>query len=448
MELLLVLTSYFGQQVWLHSISISFYEIGLAMIGTLTFIRGIRKRNNKANSTVDRVMNVFIILTIARIFTCIVSIWFNYLGDVTEFLSIGPSLDFIMLMYILQKTKLNFDKLWRYGFIFMLLNCIVAIMQYALSKGAIRGYGYMGSAFFNFALPFFLYSLNNMKPNINKAFVIISAVAIFTSEQRTLVAMAALTLVIHYLLTTKKFWDVSKFFKIVGALVLTISMAFYLSPAGMRQIYVQKYLQIIHGGGTIEYRYILWDIAWKLFQKFPFIGIGSGGFGRLLPKYLDLSSRGWVLLYNGLTDLSPHNTFLKILSETGLIGVIVYYTIPLLIIRYLWRKRSSIIVHNEKYSYLLSCIISLTIYDAFGEGTMVPYYLFIVILAISVVKQNDAERVDEKDYFLSSWRLFSPIKGVAGGPQSNSSLVRVESFTQVDGVDMERIPHRNNGLIS
>jgi O-antigen ligase len=76
-------------------------------------------------------------------------------------------------------------------------------------------------------------------------------------------------------------------------------------------------------GGTIQWRLFLWDKSLGAFLKQPVTGIGSGGFARQvdhLPQVFDVK----LARSDKDTPLSTHNTFLGVLSETGLLGVVAY----------------------------------------------------------------------------------------------------------------------------
>ena len=59
----------------------------------------------------------------------------------------------------------------------------------------------------------------------------------------------------------------------------------------------------------LQERFLYYHSAWRAFLTQPFIGMGTGG---------------WPI-FQGLGDieLHPHNLFLEVLSETGLIGFIL-----------------------------------------------------------------------------------------------------------------------------
>ena len=61
-------------------------------------------------------------------------------------------------------------------------------------------------------------------------------------------------------------------------------------------------------------RFILWDVAWRMFRDHPLTGVGPGGYGRLYTMY-----------HTGIVESqdvwsSAHNLYLQQLAERGLLG--------------------------------------------------------------------------------------------------------------------------------
>ena len=64
----------------------------------------------------------------------------------------------------------------------------------------------------------------------------------------------------------------------------------------------------------------LWQAGWQVFSQNPFIGIGSGAFGAATISYTSLrNDEGGALI--------AHNTFVSVLTETGLIGLVLFLSV-------------------------------------------------------------------------------------------------------------------------
>jgi O-antigen ligase len=68
-------------------------------------------------------------------------------------------------------------------------------------------------------------------------------------------------------------------------------------------------------------RIFIWDTAWNAFKAHPFIGIGAYSFMFSSKEYHNVEES----LYNNyVKGLTPHETFLMVLTETGILGLICF----------------------------------------------------------------------------------------------------------------------------
>ena len=75
-----------------------------------------------------------------------------------------------------------------------------------------------------------------------------------------------------------------------------------------------------HGKETsIGLRIIAWRNALELIKKHPILGVGTGGYETAFVAYIK-NQEGW----EGFIHHDPHNQFMKIFVELGLIGLIVF----------------------------------------------------------------------------------------------------------------------------
>lgn len=94
---------------------------------------------------------------------------------------------------------------------------------------------------------------------------------------------------------------------------------------------------------NIGERVVYWEFGWDVFNKYPILGVGLGNVGRFSEELL--SPEAWkmgevrkILLY-GTTLPNTKNLWVRILSETGIIGFSVFMT-WLIILWYSARKLS------------------------------------------------------------------------------------------------------------
>jgi O-antigen ligase len=72
---------------------------------------------------------------------------------------------------------------------------------------------------------------------------------------------------------------------------------------------IQRSLSVLLGSGSglsSNGRFELWKQAWHVFERHPLFGIGTGGFGALQPD-----------------ELYPHNLFLEVSAELGIVGLLL-----------------------------------------------------------------------------------------------------------------------------
>lgn len=77
------------------------------------------------------------------------------------------------------------------------------------------------------------------------------------------------------------------------------------------------------GGGTTG-RSSVWAVAWKIFTEHPWLGIGIGNFQTVEPHY---TLRSGTLTRVDLIAENPHyvhNVYLQLLTETGIVGFLIF----------------------------------------------------------------------------------------------------------------------------
>lgn len=75
---------------------------------------------------------------------------------------------------------------------------------------------------------------------------------------------------------------------------------------------------VTQGSDTMGLRYSLWEAGWRMFTDKPLSGVGIGNFIGLLQFY----GTGLPFLANRVSW--AHNTYVQILSETGIVGFVLF----------------------------------------------------------------------------------------------------------------------------
>jgi hypothetical protein len=89
--------------------------------------------------------------------------------------------------------------------------------------------------------------------------------------------------------------------------------------------------------GSINERYFLWSKTFKLIKSAPFFGVGTGNWKLEFPRNglggLDRAE------FRNTVFLRPHNDYLWILAETGMVGLLLWLLVFLVLIRDFWLKK-------------------------------------------------------------------------------------------------------------
>jgi hypothetical protein len=139
----------------------------------------------------------------------------------------------------------------------------------------------------------------------------------------------AVSMVRHRGLT--RFW-------LVGSLLLVLSWGTSLRASGQRQFALASSMVSLGSGKdySVQARKLLWQSAWKAGLEHPFLGVGWGHFG---DAYLaNRAQEPDVLLKRSRRPEDPHNQPLRVLSETGWVGLGFWAAWALLALRAQWRR--------------------------------------------------------------------------------------------------------------
>ena len=128
---------------------------------------------------------------------------------------------------------------------------------------------------------------------------------LFVTGKRGPFIAAVLGLLFYFYLGFVK--RISPKFRIISMIVLAVIIsAFYFYGDLLPHIFAYSPMAIMEGQST-TIRLELYSLSRELFFQNPILGVGTGGFSQLS------GSGGY-----------PHNIFLEILSENGLVGIMIF----------------------------------------------------------------------------------------------------------------------------
>ncbi|HEL2164262.1 TPA: O-antigen ligase family protein [Streptococcus suis] len=305
-------------------------------------------------------------------------------------MSLGYFFEFILVWFIIMnfQTKVSFEKIWNIGVILLVINNIYAIIE-LFFNGTARAGGFIGPAITCFALPYILYGLFKRGRKFDeKKSQLISLIGIagaIVSKQRTLIILILLNIFIYLLLSKRNLLKLLP--KIIFSFIIIAFIILFAIPDSLKEYYIYKYNEIFWSltaniDSSMHTRYVLWDASIGLFFSSPFFGIGSGMFTRQSATQLqNFSSR---LVTERVVGLSTHNFFLEYASELGIIGLFLTYFLIFRIFKDIKNRAITYGVKNDfMFEVLFSSLLTLTLYDLFGQGTFLYFWNYTLVIMYS-----------------------------------------------------------------
>lgn len=117
-----------------------------------------------------------------------------------------------------------------------------------------------------------------------------------------------------------------------GVLVIAIAATaafFATSPAAWERIYAGN----TTGSGRVD----IWQVAWRVANDHPIVGVGINQFPQVSPHYV--RQPGALDYVDLIVDkhIVVHNLYLELWAETGIVGVLLFLAIVVASIREAWR---------------------------------------------------------------------------------------------------------------
>ena len=335
--------------------------------------------------------------------------YYNLLNNLIA-LSLSLHLLFFFIILLVFSISINSYKNIRiYTKVFIalvLLNSIDIIMT-AIFTGK-RVFGFAGIMFVEYVgyaiiiLFLIILNTNRAKYFYSILFLFFSLALIFTQTRSIwIVVITVLFSIFIHSLLRNDFYTVSikkviKYSFIVFSVlvVLVFSLKGYNEDV-FKRLEVKKieqtddpnrfFLQI----NSFVTRYFIWSTAWNAFANNPVIGIGFYSFPFNSKEYANIEP---IFYDTYVKNLTPHETFLAVLTESGLIGLAGFLSFLFYTLLYAYRSIKISLDRNEKNHSLV--IFWLSIYTFFsmivtdawlwGHGLM----LWSVLIGISIANRR------------------------------------------------------------
>ena len=213
-----------------------------------------------------------------------------------------------------------------------------------------------------------LHKVNHIKVLFFAFFIVIALILIFLSGERTSIALTVLSILFIFLLIvmTNKEVRERNIFSTLNGLGITNTEGVEFSQTRSITIFTPIYQSHILG-------------AYKMFVKNPIFGVGPD-------QFQNLCNRDEYNIDIMTCSRHPHNTYIQLLAETGIIGTIIFL-IPLIYVlvislkqlKSMYSKNKTPILSNYQVCLLLCFLISLwplaPSHDVFNNWINVIYYL-------------------------------------------------------------------------
>lgn len=152
-----------------------------------------------------------------------------------------------------------------------------------------------------------------------------------------------------------------------------------------------------HGESSVAMRTLIWGKTFEMIKEHPLIGYGPGQWQIVIPKY-GVDEFGEKLREGSLTFQRPHNDYLWIVSEVGIIGLLGYlaFFIGIIIVGFVNIKRT-----NNKSTLVFNTLaVSALIGWMFVSMLDFPHERIehnLVLLAICAIVLADNHRESETE---------------------------------------------------
>lgn len=196
---------------------------------------------------------------------------------------------------------------------------------------------------------------------------------LFTGSRNGLIGLSATGL-----LSLIHFKSMARFLKIVMFVLLFSAVA----VIGVRNVLNRSDLSGAVGGDeSSEDRLVQWRVAMNMLADHPLLGIGPNEFTT------------YVADYGGIRGLQPHNTFIQVFAESGLLGgisFILFGTYPLYYAWQMIKKKNAkkfVSLGSSCYKFIAFSLTGFWI-CAFFSNRYQFYILYILIALLVAVKEN------------------------------------------------------------
>ncbi len=166
---------------------------------------------------------------------------------------------------------------------------------------------------------------------------------------------------------------------LLGALILAVLIFIgvrHTAPIQNNPI-LSRFASISLNDGTTQSRFLIWHMSWEGFKEHPVLGWGPENYSLVFQKYYSPEMYGNEPWFD-----RSHNIVFDTLINYGLIGLLVYVSIFILALYYLWRGK---VGNSDQALFVRSLFTGLLaayfLQNVFVFDNITSYILFYTVLA-------------------------------------------------------------------
>ncbi len=351
----------------------------LVAVITLFVFNTILKKKGILKSTFFKLKPIWFFGAFALV---TVSSYFTAISVVESYITISKMgilfAFFALTTYLFITEKLDLNTILKGLVVFAFISSGQAALKIveALGKGEfwddvyiVNGLYYhknLLSSILMLGLPFMYLAQKNLSKlwqTIAVVTLIISLIDILLLRTRgvllALVVASTVTAVAYYLTRNKEKNAVSNNKKLLFAIAGTIAIGLAVVVTRPGQV------SNIGDPETINNRFYFWQTSVEMFKENPVFGVGGNNWKIHFPKY-GLEEMNYSVA-NGVTQLQrPHNDYLWVLAEFGIVGFVLYLAFFISMLLYLFK----LLKHGDKakHPYYLVLLFGIISYMSFAFG--------------------------------------------------------------------------------
>lgn len=199
-------------------------------------------------------------------------------------------------------------------------------------------------------------------------------VIVLTQSRGGFLALAAMALPSAIALGRRRPWTAAAFAAVVGLTLLLAPAAFWDRMAGLGKARRVETIGEMDPEGSARQRFAVLKNALRIIDDHPLLGVGLGAYEQANFDYNP-----------ALGHLDTHNTYLNIMAETGLPGVVLFLAIVTIVVRGARdarrRARRVLPAQAEMLRWLQYALAGYLTAGLFGSYSRLTYpYIFLALL--------------------------------------------------------------------